>query len=81
MGSVSWNDRKIMSLLWPGTRKDQIVRGGITPVHLATPGILTGFLAGRLAIMWTWILQSFGAIGRRLIFFFILPKRNNSSES
>ena len=61
--------------------KDQIVRGGITPVHLATLGILTAFLAGRLAIMWTWILQSFGEDWTTFDIFFILPKRNNSSKS
>ena len=48
-----------------------IFRGGITPAHLATLGILAWFFAGKLGIMRVWILQIFRAFGRRLLFFSI----------
>jgi hypothetical protein len=61
--------------------KIKIVRGGITPVHLAALGILTGFFAGRLSNYVDMDSAKFRRDWTTFDIFFILPKRNNSSKS
>jgi len=87
LGAITWGTfrgtiGKITSVLWLGTRKDQIVRGGVTPVHLISyawnfdrifcrsAGNNVDMDSAKFRRDWT-----------TFDIFSILPKRNNSSES